>query len=349
MAAPKTIVLALAPENIRRFIPGIVALDLPQFTYRQIDPHHEPKELVHLLRLWKPEGIIAEQPHLLAAPLRRLNLPTIWAPVDYEKKGATSIDVDDQAVGSLAAEYFLRHGFHHFAFYGQDAQYAQQRLQGYTQALYAQGYSSTSFLLPADTSTTYSEYWTPNGDEVIRWLKRLPKPVAVFAAHDPDGRALIECAQAADLRIPQDVAILGVNNDELVCDMCTPGLSSIRIPWSGISQKVIIRLAEWIEQGAHTASSEVIPPTGVAEKASTDPVHITDPTIRRCMQLLQNDSLPPTTVSALTEKLHISRRTLERSFRTFLNTSPAQWIEQQKLYHARHLLLSTPLSVKEIA
>ncbi len=227
----------------RNVIRGVraYAIDKPHWLFRNGPPD---TATVRACRQWQPDGIIA---HLGAWPLAkqilRLGKPVVDIACMLPKVGVPVVDVDHRAVGRLAAEYFLNRGFRNFGFYGsREAYYCRLREQSFTERLAEAGCS---------VSACYGEYlpdmpgarrWQGQDQRVQRWLLDLPKPAAILASNDIPARYLADQCRQVGLRVPDEVALLGVDDDEFECTLCSPPLSSVAIPSEQIGWEAARRI-----------------------------------------------------------------------------------------------------------
>ena len=176
--------------------------------------------------------------HVVQAALEAVEGRAVGVAAQFALRGLTGlveVESDDRAVGRLAAEHLLGKGFEHFAYLGTDDEWAVLRADGYCGVL-TEGGHQVSQLLPETMLARDIRGWrTPHfGREVAQWLAELPRPLGLFAANDIRGRAIIDLCRSEEIRVPDDVAVLAVDNDDLICDLSRPQLSSIAIPWKKI-------------------------------------------------------------------------------------------------------------------
>ena len=205
------------------------AIDKPEWVFQNGPPE---SSVVQAFRQWKPHGIIAQ---LLTAELAgevlKLRKPVVDTSCSVPRLRAPVVDVDHEAVGRLAAEHFLERGHRHFGFFGSDsAHYSKLREASFRRRLAQAGHTVSAcyveylLRLPALMESKRA------AARVRRWLEGLPKPVAILAANDIPARELADACRRFALRVPDDVALLGVDNDDLECGLTSPPLSSVATP-----------------------------------------------------------------------------------------------------------------------
>lgn len=343
-----TIAIVMSEVFLRRLTPSLTPFVRRQQDFRILSIHRPIKELRSRLHELKPAGLITEWLPSITDELLRLKLPTVIADTDFTYPGVTSIDVDDHAVGAEAARAFLAAGFQSFACLGNGAPYSDQRIEGFRQALDVEMPCSVHSE-PALLEARYSESFTSPSAAMQRWLQELPKPVGIFAVHDPLGRFLCGTCHQLDLKVPEQVSVIGANNDELVCGLSYPMLSSVAIPWEKIGSLV----GEAMEQqlaGQPAPSQPVhIPPGGVVLRHSANHLAVEDEMLRRAMSYLSERLHDPISIAELCDDLRVARRSLERKFREFYRCTPWEMLCRMRVRHARHLLVQTSHPISRIS
>ncbi len=250
------------------------------------------------------------------------------------------VGVDDPAIGRLAAEHYLDNGFTRFAFIGSATdRYADHRLAGFTQRLAAEGHAPLTFrghtLDPAD-------------DKTLRdWLQTLPTATGVFAADDRWALRASELAREAGLIVPDDVALLGVDDDEM-CRMTWPPLSSIALP----SEKVGYEAARMLDRMIHGEPAPpdlLLPPLGVIARQSTALAAVDDPDVAAALRFIRENAHRPIGVPDVVANTTINRRWLEVSFRRNIGRTILQEVQRVRIDMASRLLRETDMSMAQIA
>lgn len=341
--------LVISEFFLRRLTPTLAPYIRGKLDYRIIDIHRPMKEVREGLLQIDPTGIITEWIPRKTEELLHMGVPTVIADCDTTFPNAVSIDVDDWAIGREAARFFLRNGYDHFAFYSINTQYGQQRLEGFEEALAAAGKSCSTFEETYLQNKNYLEYRIEIDRALSDWLSSLPKPVAVFAAHDPLGRHLCEACAAVGFRVPEDVAIVGVNNDELICSLSHPMLSSIEIPWDRIGLAVGESIMDLLSGKLVSPGPRLIAPGTVVRRQSTDLVASQDPQVRRALGFMQNHFREDITVESMCQDLNVCRRSLERRFAEQLGRTPWETLCHIRVDTAKSLLVNANHSISQIA
>ena len=264
--------------------------------------------------------------------------------------GLIEVESDDVAVGHLAAEHFLAKGYKNYAFLGTEAQWSDLRGDGFVAHLNEAGFE-VSRLRPETAPARTARGWKmPHfGKNVASWLKSLPKPLAMFVCNDLRGRALADLCRAEEIRVPDDVAILSVDNDDLICDLSQPKLSSVLIPWKKIGFQAAAALDKLISGQKLTESRILIGPECVMERQSTDTLAVDDADVSAALRFIRSHAHEPISVEDILRHLPIARRSLEKRFRELMGCSPLEEIRKAHTERAKYLLAETDLTMPEVA
>ncbi|HCD34148.1 MAG TPA: hypothetical protein DER01_17185, partial [Phycisphaerales bacterium] len=252
------------------------------------------QDLPTMLKVWKPAGVVAfvyidEEVELL----ENLKTPVVSiANVDAKLKLPT-VSVDDFRVGRTAAQYLMQRGFCHFGFVGFPRyNYSNQRENGFEQALEQEGHTTAIF---HDTHwPDAASVWGWTSEKAIeQWLHSLPKPCGILAANDAIALRLSEICRQLEIRIPEEIALLGVDNDDLFCNLANPQLSSVDIPLEQIGYETA-RLLDQIMQGNKPPDKPILlPPMNVHTRQSTDIKLLDDPQLAQAIRFLHDHAHEP--------------------------------------------------------
>ena len=315
--------------------------------------HDAPSDVRVLPNLldWQPDGIIV---HLfdqqLAHELSALHIPMISTTETLKRTRIPIVDVDNHAVGELAANFFLRKGYRNFGYYGSSiARFSQKRRQAFETTLQAKGFAlsclEANFLPRPPFATPWDEIDLP----LQEWLISLAKPVAILASNDLPARILCEVCRQLNLKIPKDVAILGVDNDTSECRMASTSISSIDTPASQIGYRAAKLLNELLHDPSAKITNHRFQPLGVVERASTDPNDHLSLNVRKALGIIVEEAHTGISIADISRKCGVSRRSMERLFKSELNTTMLSEIHHSQVEHAQRLLLETDLHIEAIA
>jgi LacI family transcriptional regulator len=341
----KRIAVVQSPVNVRRLTPGFAPFAGMGYDFWIIDIYRQPDLLLANLREWRPSAIVTEWLPGVTEALAELGCPVVIVPSDEPVAGVFRVDVDDVAIGRLAAEHLVARGYKNFAFVGRgDAHYAKQRLEGFRAVV---GEVSV-FWEEFRDRRQYDEYWRDPDEDMVGWLSGLAMPVGIFTAHDPTGRHVLEAAAQAGLEVPFGVGVISANDDETVCEMARPALSSIRLPWRRLAAEAV-QMIEAIWAGKPPVSPVLVPPLEIVARGSSSYEAVGDPVVRRAMQSLVEQISTITSVEEWAARIGVSRRVLERRFQNSLGRSPHAMIQHERVERAKSLLTTTDLAVGLIA
>jgi LacI family transcriptional regulator len=345
------VAIVMSEVFLRRLTPALTSFVRRDQDYRIVNIDRPNRVLRKLLRDLRPDGLITEwlvdKTDMLLD--LGLNIPTVIVDTDFSYPGVVSVDVDDWAVGREAARAFLQSGLKNFACLGNGEPYSEQRVAGFGEIVEGHGqlavHTESGF-----EDTHYSESFKNPSKALGRWLRELPKPVGIFAVHDPLGRFLCAACQQLGFKVPDEVAVIGANNDELVCDLTHPKLSSVAIPWKAIGE-VAAESMQRLMSGDQSATDDtrLVAPGGVVLRHSANHLNVDDPMLRRAMTYLSERLEEPINVSQLCRDLRVARRTLERRFREYYRCTPWDMLCQLRINRAKLLLTETNHSVAMVA
>jgi LacI family transcriptional regulator len=262
------------------------------------------------------------------------------------------VGTDERALGDLAARHFADHGHRRFAYLRAPGHaYSVDREQGFKQALQSHGYS-LEFVWPETGDTAHEDPWRSlylRTDAAGRWLADLPKPIALLAANDVIAHFASAAAHLAGVGVPEQVAILGADNDIAVCESAHVPLSSIPTPSYRIGWTAV-QLIEKAWSGTPLPSGPVlISPSEVVVRQSTDLLAIADHCLARAFRYIQDNADAPIFIGDVARHAGLSRRTMEDRFRKSIRRSPMEEVRRTRMERAKHLLLTTPMSVGRVA
>ena len=341
----RRIAVVQSPVNVRRLTPGFAPFAGMGYDFWIIDLFRQPDLLLASLREWRPSAIVTEYLPGLTEALVGLGCPVILVPSDEAVEGVFNVDIDDLAIGRLAAEHLIARGYQNFAFVGRgDAHYAKQRLEGFRSVVGEVPVYWEEFR----DWRQYDEYWRDPDEDMVGWLAAQATPLGIFTAHDPTGRHVLEAAAQAGLEVPFAIGVISANDDETVCEMARPALSSIRLPWRRIAAEAV-QVIEAIWAGRPPAGPVLVPPLEIVARGSSSYEAVGDPVVRRAMQYLVEQVSTLVSVEEWASKVGVSRRVLERHFQTALGRSPHAMIQHERVERAKNLLTTTDLAVAIIA
>jgi LacI family transcriptional regulator len=332
----------------RRILDGIsryLRANRPWSIY--LEQHELGSDLPGLLKRWSGDGIITRQ----ATPssvklLRRRHLAAVDLGDIYPPLGLMRICSADAAIGRLAAEHLLERGFQCFACCGfSNEHWSQRRRSGFEAEVHHAGFACGAYESPR----AGLKVWKQDQTKLVDWLRSLPKPVGIFATNDLRGQHVLDACGRDNVAVPEQAAVIGVDNDEMLCNLCDPPLSSVIPDPERIGHEAALWLERLIQGQTPEALEIEIPPRGIAIRQSTDVFAVSDPVLANALRFIREHACEGMTVQHLIDHLRVSRSWLERSFRKLLGRSPQAAIRLVQIKRCKELLQSTSLSLDKIA
>ncbi|MEM7623531.1 MAG: substrate-binding domain-containing protein [Planctomycetota bacterium] len=288
--------------------------------------------------------------------LGRLGVPVVDLRGSASPVRGQLFDTDPSGCAALAFEHFWNRGFRNMAFCGyRSVDWSDRRRMAFVDFARFRGIEPSMFVpdneLSRGPTMTHEVEGELHDPRLTEWLARLPKPVAILAANDVRGRQILSACAEARIPVPEQVAVLGIDNDDVVCELANPSLSSIqpdtfRLGFDGA--KTLDRLMD-APDFATVEGVRLIPPRGVVERTSTATMAIDDAEVALALEQIRKSSGAALSVDDLARSVRLSRATLERRFRAALGRSPRQQIDQIRLARARSLVRESGLPLRLIA
>lgn len=299
------------------------------------------------LKNWKADGIIMRN-SIVYRPLLKLRIPTILVIHDLEKSASLPmIMTDGKSISRMAADHLLSKGFRNYAFCGFDnLSWSMQRQQYFISYLNKQGFNPAVFTQLKDPS---KRKWEKEQIRMAEWLKKLPKPIAIMACNDDRGQHVLEACKIAELRVPEDVAVIGVDNDDLICDLCDPPLTSVALNVEKAGYDAAEALDKQMKGGKIKPNNILVKPTYVNGRNSTDLLATYDEEVNKAIRFIKQNYRKNIQVSDVVNSTNLSRRNLELRFKKSINRSINSEIRRIRVEHICMLLIETGMSISEIA
>jgi LacI family transcriptional regulator len=314
--------------------------------------YHEPQGLAESIpawiKRWRGDGIIARvQTSRMARELRASGIPVVDVLGVVARTSFPLVHVDNRAIGRLAAEHLLERGLRHFGFFGiRGENWSQERFESFSTALAAVASKIALCELPRGGKRS----WERVENEIARWVRGLPKPVGILVCSDQRGAQFLEACRRAGVAVPDEVAIIGVDDDEALCEVCDPPLSSIEADHAGVGYRAAVLLDELMVPGAKIRPGRtLITPQRVIARLSTDTLAISDSAVARALRLIRERAHEGVGVAEVAVHAGLSRSVLQRRFRNLLQRSVHQEIVAAKIKRAQELLVKTDLPMALVA
>ncbi len=328
----------------------------PAYFYEnQAEPNQSKrweKETFARLKQWGANGVIATNVNnsRQLGKILALNLPSIILG-GYKPPKPTSkwhrIYSDAAAIGKMAAEHLLERGFRRFAYCGYyGSSWSEERGVGFAKRIAEAGFETQFYKSPR---SRVKRLWENEQAIMADWLKTLPKPCGLMVCNDDRGQQLLEAFKIAGLHVPDEVAVIGVDNDALICEVSEPPLSSISLNNERAGYEAAALLAKLMAGSTMAHQEIVVQPATVVTRESTDNLAIEDSTVAQAVRFIRQHTTDIIQVSDVVNAVAMSRRTLERNFRKVLGHSMLDEIRRVHVSQFAKMLIETNLPVSQIA
>jgi LacI family transcriptional regulator len=308
------------------------------------------EERLHLARGWKGDGVIARIGEAaLAKELNQLQIPVVnVSGIQLPNEEFPRVTTDLEASGRLAAKYLLDRGFRHFAYFSLTGlTYVSAHQEAFIRALGEAGCQCEVHGIKPRTGAEPD--WTLDLAQLGRWLKRLPKPVAILAWNASSGRELIYACHEVGIIVPEEVAVLSGSDDDVLCEFLQIPLSAIVTSAEQIGHEAASLLDRLMHRRPPPKGPILIPPLGVASRQSTETLAIQDRTMVAAISFVRENADKAIQVNDIARHAGLSRRVLERRFLQILNRTPAEEIRRVHFAKAKQLLVETDLPIPDVA
>ncbi len=330
----------------RGLLRGIYSFAREQGSWATFLPEHSRGELpAQSLNRWRGDGIIARiENQQIADMVARLKLPVVDVSATGALPNVPWVETHDESIAQLAIDHFRQRGFRHFAFCGDDRfAWSRYRREGMQRLL--ENSSQTCHVFGSQVVRSLND----DEQELTEWLLKLPKPVGILSCYDLRGRQLIEICQRNQIAVPEQVAVLGVDNDELVCNLSEIPLSSVIPNASGAGYLAAKLLSQMLAGETIDATAHLLKPMGIVTRQSTDSLAIDDAVVIQAMQFIREHACSGIKVEDLLRTTKLTRRVLESRFKKYLGHSPHDAIQNVRLRRAEELLIETDLPLAIVA
>jgi len=312
-------------------------------------------EVPDWLEKWKGDGILTrlDNPRMVEV-LKRLRVPAVYLRIAPPNLKTPVVMTDNVAAARLAFEHLRERGFRHFAFCGFDgADYSDARRDSFVQCVTRAGlrchvFESATHLRNAST-VRYEREGLKDGRRVAGWIKDLPKPVGLMACNDMRGQQVLDACRAIGAGVPDQVGVVGVDNDEVLCDLSDPPLSSVVPNTERIGFEAAALLEQMMAGKKQPLTPVYVEPKGVAARRSTEALAIEDRQMAAALRFIRERACEGVNVANILKAVALSRSTLERRFARVIGHSPKDEILRVRLNRAKQLLAETNFSLEFIA
>lgn len=299
------------------------------------------------LRRWKGDGIIARiETPAIAAALRGVKIPIVDVSSSRLMPKLPWFENDYHAIAKLALEHFTARGFKRLAFCG-DRRYQWARwIRDHFTGIVREAGHACYVIEPKRHSALGNEI---EMQEITAWVKSLPKPIGLLACNDFAGRGVLEACRIASIQVPDEIAVLGQDNDEVFCELSAPPLSSIQQNSARVGYEAAAGLARLMRGEALGNEGVLVPPSGIVTRQSTDVLAIEDRSVVQAVRFIREHACEGINVKDVLKALPQSRRLMESKFRKVLGHTPHDEILNIQLAKVKLLLVESDHSMESIA
>lgn len=297
---------------------------------------------------WQTSGMLVQMNNDAdAEKLKNAGFPVIAQDFMERFSDLPNITGDYYETGKMGADYFLKRGFVNFAYYGFTSfVWSRERGEGFKEYLKERGFDVSFFI---GDNLYRPEFWYYKPSALSDWIKGLPKPVAIMACDDNRGQHLTEACKLAGIKIPEEVAVLGVDNDELVCTLSDPPLSSIALNAERAGYEAAKLLNQLMTYPGSIGHDVIVSPIQVITRQSTDIYATPDKEIAKALKYIHQNINTTLMVNTILGEVPLSRRSFEIRFKKVAGVSVHQYILKLKIGRIAKLLVETDKTVNEIA
>jgi LacI family transcriptional regulator len=302
------------------------------------------------LRNWHGDGILARiDDRRTAAVIRQTGLPAVDLRFSVRNLGLPGVGIDNRALVQAAFRHLADCGFRRFGFLGLPQgrnTWMDLRRGLFEQLVRASGSECHTFEpRPRREPAT----WEQEQEQIAAWVLRLPKPVGVMACNDDRGQQLLDACRRVNVAVPEDVAVIGVDNDEILCNLASPPLSSVDVNTRKVGYEAATLLGRMMAGAPAPAEPVLLAPGGVVRRQSTDVLATDDRELAEAIRLIRENACSGLRLKDFERMTSLPRRTLERRTLKLLGRSPKEEITRVQIERAKRLLAETELPVAAVA
>jgi len=301
------------------------------------------------LKHWRGDGILTRSgSQAMVDAVCETGAPTVEMRATRLRHNFPFIGIDNRAMGQMVAEHLLERGFRRFGVYEIDIEgYFEERRDNFIETLRAAGYPCSVF--HAQGHRERPAEWEKQQDHLARWVAGLEKPVGLLACTDQLGFWLLDACNRAGVAVPEEAAVVGAENEESLCTMSTPPLSSVRFPGERMGYEAAALLDRMMAGELAPQEPTLIPPLGIVTRQSSDVVAVEDHDVAEALRFIREHAREGITVEDVLRRVAMSRSALERRMRETIGRTPKSEILRVQINLVRELLADTDLTLAAIA
>lgn len=350
MKAPAQVALLIETSNAyaRGLLHGIVSYIRERRVWSlYLSEHNRGDRPPQWLTGWDGHGIIARiENAAIAQALRKVTVPVVDVSAARLVPSLPWFETDDGAIAHLAAEHLLERGFKSFGYAGDTRfNWSKWRCEHFQNCVRAAGHECFIY----EPTREFAMDDEAQLDDLAKWIRCLPKPVGIMACYDLRGQQILAACRRTGVAVPDEVAVIGVDNDDLLCELSDPPLSSVIPNTHRTGYEAAGLLDEMMSGKKVRGETHLIPPLGIATRQSTDVLAMSDRTVARAVHFIRQHACDGIKVKDVLKAVPHSRTLLETRFKKLLGRTPHEEILRVRLTRVKQLLLETDLSLEQVA
>lgn len=301
--------------------------------------------IVKWAKEWKADAIIAQWDTEGKTLLKDLNIPVVLQNYRERSDYFSNLTGSYEETGRMAARYFIRKRFQNFAFYGNKGViWSEERALGFKREVEQYGGNLYTF----ETESLSDEQWEASHIELDKWLLSLPKPVAIFACDDTFALQISQICKLNNIRIPDDIALMGVDNDEMICNLSDPPISSILLDTERGGYEAARLLHQMVQEKRNVPFNIVVKPLNIVARKSTERIVIHNNHVKTVVEYIEKNFILLKSIDELVALVPLSRRVLEIKFKDEMGISIYQYIIRCRIENVANLLITTDKTLFDV-
>lgn len=302
------------------------------------------------LKSWKGDGMLVRiDTREMANTVLRTGVPVVNLRNTIADLPFVYVTVDNVEVGRLGAVHLIERGLRSFGFFCREPGVnpaLDERATGFQEALKAEGYSAdVHYSRQPDRNTG----WEQEQQRLVKWLQSLPKPVGIMACNDELGLNVLDACRRCGAAVPDEIAVIGVDNDLPLCELSIPPLSSVDTNANGVGYAAASILDEMMSGKPPETKVVRIAPRGVVTRRSSDIIASEDEEVRRALRFIRERAFGNLQVIDVLEYMGMSRASLQQRMKRMIGRTIHQEIQRVRLNRCRELLAESDLTIKQVA
>lgn len=301
------------------------------------------------LKKWRGDGILVRTGNqAIVDAVVGAKLPTVELRTSRLMPGYPFVGVDNRAMGAMVAEHFAERGFRRFAVYGIDTEdFFEERCRNFVEATTAMGFPCEIY--QQDERGEHPSDWEQQQLQLVRWIQGLAKPIGVLACTDQLGFWFLDACKRAGVAVPEEVAVVGCENDEMLSTMASPPMSSVQFHAEQTGYEAAGLLDRLMNGEPPPSEPILVPPLGIVVRQSSDIVAVEDQEIADVLQFIRMNAGKGLSVQDVLRQFPISRRALDERMKSAVGRTTRSEIVRVQLERVKELLTNTDLSLGQIA